>query len=92
MPISSNDFEKSDRDPSIVLMDFLRTNPRVAFGMDELVGMLASVGRDLPREEVERMISLFEYGGRVESRAIAGETYYRYRGFSYSRPPTKPKK
>lgn len=91
MPISSSDFEKGDRDPSIVLMDFLRANPRVAFGVDELVGMLASVGRDLPRAEVERMISLFEYGGRVESRVIDGETYYRYRGFSYSKPPTKPR-
>ena len=91
MPISSSDFEKSDREPSLMLMDFLRTNRRVAYGVDEMVETLASKGRKLAREDVERILVLMEYGGRVESKAIVGVTYYRYRDVSYFRPPTRPR-
>jgi len=91
MPISSNDFEKTDRESSLVLMDFLRSKPLDAYGLDELVGTLASKGRKLAREEVERLLVLMEYGGRVESRVIAGMPYYRYRSFSFFKPPTRPR-
>jgi hypothetical protein len=91
MPISGNDFEKSDRESSLLLMDFLRSNPLDAYGVDELVEVLASKGRKLPREAVERSLVLMEYGGNVESRAIDGVTYYRYRAFSFFKPPTRPK-
>ena len=91
MPISSNDFEKTDRKSSLLLMDFLSSNPLDAYGLDELLEMLASKGRRLTREEVERILVLMEYGGRVESRVINGVTYYRYRSFSFFKPPTRPK-
>jgi hypothetical protein len=91
MPISSNDFEKTDRKSSLLLTDFLSSNPRTAYQMDELVEMLASRGRKLAREEVERLLVLMEYGGKVESREINGATYYRYRDFSFFKPPTRPK-
>ncbi len=91
MPISSNDFEKSDREPSLLLMDFLRSNPTVAYGFDELLCMMAAKGRELPREEFERILVLLEYGGKVESRVIDGVTYYRYRDFSFFKPPPRPR-
>ena len=91
MPISSNDFEKSDRESSLLLVDFLRTNPLNAYGLDELVKMLASEGRNLAKEEVEKMLNKLEYGQRVESKKIGGVTYYKYRSFSFFRPPTRPK-
>ena len=91
MPISSNDFEKSDRDSSLLLIDFLRSNPLNAYGLDELVEMLASMGRKLAREEVERILGLLEYGGRVESKVIAGVTYYRYRESFGLISPTRPR-
>ena len=90
MPISSNDFEKSDRETSLFLVDFLRSNPRVAYGMDELVEMLASMGRNLTREEAERILASLEYGRKIDSKIIAGVTYYRYREFMSFSPPTKP--
>jgi len=91
MPISSNDFEKSDREPSLLLMDFLRSNLRVAYGVDELVEILASMGKKLAKEEVERRLTLLEYGGKVESKKIVGVPYYRYRDVSYFRPPSRPR-
>jgi hypothetical protein len=91
MPISSNDFEKSDREPSLLLMDFLRSNPSIAYGFDELLDMLAAKGRKLDREELERILVLLEYGEKIESRVIDGVHYYRYREFSFFRPPTKPR-
>ena len=91
MPISSNDFEKSDRETSLVLMDFLRTNRLDAYNADELVETLASMGKKLAKEEVERRLTLLEYAGEVESKKIAGMPYYRYRDTSYFRPPTRPR-
>jgi len=91
MPISSSDFEKSDRKSSLLLMDFLSSNPLNAYGLDELVEMLASKGRKLAKEEVERILVLMEYGGRAESRVVNGVPYYRYRPFSFFKPPTRPR-
>jgi DNA-binding transcriptional ArsR family regulator len=91
MPISSNDFEKTERETSPLLLDILRSHPLNAYGLDELVEMLASMGRKLAIEEVERILALLEYGGKVESRVIDGVHYYRYREFSFFKPPIRPK-
>jgi hypothetical protein len=89
MPISSNDFEKSDRESRLLLIDFLHSNRLNAYGRDELVEMLAAMGRKLSGEEVERILALLEYGGRVESRVIDGVTYYKYRESFGLIPPTR---
>jgi hypothetical protein len=91
MPISSGDFEKTERETSPMLLDILRTHPLNAYGLDELVEMLAAMGRKLPIEEVEKILALLEYGGKAESRVIDGITYYKYRASSFSKPPTRPK-
>ena len=79
MPINKIEFEKGGRDPSILLIEFFRSNARIAYNLDELVKVLASIGRKLPAEEVERILLSLEYGGAVESKVIAGVPYYRYR-------------
>jgi hypothetical protein len=79
MPIDKVEFEKSDRATSVVLMDFFRFNDRIAFTLDEVVRMLASIGRKVPAEDVERMLLSLEYGGGIESREIDGVPYYRLR-------------
>jgi len=91
MPISSNDFEKTDSKSSHLLMDFLRSNRRVAYSLDELLEMLASEGKKLAKKDVERMLFLMEYGGRVESKVVSGVPYYRYLDYSFFRPPTRPR-
>jgi hypothetical protein len=78
MPISSSDFEKSNRDPSILLQEFLRFNYRTAYNLGELVEMLTSKGKNSTGEDAERLLSALEYGGKVKSREINGETYYQH--------------
>ena len=90
MPISSNDFEKSNRESNILLIDFLRSNYRDAYSLDELVEAMASTGRKLSGEEVERILASLEYGGKIESKIIGGVTYYRYCKVTGSRPTIGP--
>ena len=90
MPISSRDFDKSDRESSVILMDFLHAHPLNAYSVDELVKAMAAQRRKLSKEELTRMLMLMEYGRKVTSRKIGGVTYYRYREFLGNTPPTGP--
>jgi len=78
MPINSRDFDKSDRDPSTLLIGFLSYNYRNAYTLDELVEMMTSMGKNLTKKDVERLLASLEYGGRAESKIIDGVAYYRY--------------
>lgn len=78
MPISENEFGKSSRDPSLILVDFLSTNYRNAYTLDELTEMMAAKGRKMSKQDVERLLTALEYGGKVKSRVIDGVTYYKY--------------
>ena len=87
MPISSKDFDRSDRKTELILMDFLRDHPLEAYSSDELVKVMASQGRKLSKEKLGNMLMLMEYGRKVMSRKIGGVTYYRYRQFAGYGPP-----
>jgi len=91
MPINKPEFEKSDRETSILLMEFFRFNARTAFTLDEIVKVLASIGRNLSAEEVERILTSLEYGAGIESRMIDGVNYYRYRKVLAFVPTRKPR-
>jgi len=78
MPISNSDFNKGNSEPSILLQEFLRVNYRNAYNLGELVEMMTSMGKNLAKEEVERLLSALEYGGKVKSREVNGETYYQH--------------
>jgi hypothetical protein len=78
MPISSNEFEKAERAPSAVLMDFLRDNYRDAFCLDELVEALGKQGCTMTNDEVEVLLDSLEYGGKVRSKVVDCVTYYKY--------------
>jgi len=90
MPISSKDFNNSDRESNLMLMDFLRAHPLNAYSADELIKAMASQKRKLSREELAKMLMLMEYGRKVTSRKLGGVTYYRYREFLGYSPPTGP--
>jgi len=90
MPISSKDFDKSDRESNLMLTDFLRAHPLDAYSLDELVKAMASQRRKLSREELGKMLMLMEYGRKVTSRKLGGVTYYRYREFLGYSPPSGP--
>jgi Ca2+-binding EF-hand superfamily protein len=78
MPINENEFGKSSRDPSLVLLEFLDVNSRTAYSLEELVEVVNAGGRDLAPKDVESILSALEYGGKVKSRTIDGKTYYKH--------------
>jgi hypothetical protein len=78
MPINENEFGKSSRDPTSLLLDFLGFNFRTAYTLDELVAVMKEQGKDLTEENVEGLLSALEYGGKVKSRTIDGKTYYKH--------------
>jgi hypothetical protein len=78
MPINENEFGKSRRDPSLVLLEFLEVNARTAYSLEELVEVVKAEGRDLAPRDVESLLSALEYGGKVKSRTIDGKTYYKH--------------
>jgi hypothetical protein len=86
MPITSKDFDKSDRKSDLILTDFLRSHPLEAYSLDELAKEMASQGRKMGKEELNNMLMLMEYGRKIISRKIGGVTYYRYRQYSASSP------
>jgi hypothetical protein len=86
MPISNKDFDRSDRKPELILMDFLRSHPLEAYSLDELAKEMASQRRKMGKEELNNMLMLMEYGRKIISRKIGGVTYYRYRQYSASSP------
>jgi len=90
MPISSKDFDKSDRESNLMLMDFLHAHPLEAYSADELVKAMASQGRKLSKEDLGKMLMLMEYGRKVTSRKVGGVTYFRFREFLGNTPPTGP--
>jgi hypothetical protein len=86
MPISSKDFDKSDRKSDLILMDFLRAHPLEAFSADELAKEMASQGRKLGKEELNNMLMLMEYGRKITSKKIGGVIYYRYHQYAAYSP------
>ena len=78
MPISNINFEKGNRDPSLLLLDFLSLNYRNAYTLDELEAVMKSTNKDLSKRDVESLLNALEYGGKVKSRTIEGKIYYRY--------------
>jgi len=40
--------------------------------------MMTSMGKNLTKKDVERLLTSLEYGGRAESKIIDGVAYYRY--------------
>jgi len=91
MPISRQEFEKVERDASLLAEEFLRANSDYAFTLAELAGEMASRGTDLTQERVRSILSLLEAWGRIESEARHGEVYYFYRGIpGFRRPRRRP--
>jgi len=76
MPISRQEFEKGERDASLLVEEFLRAKSDYAFTLVELVGEMASRGMDLTQERAQSILNLLEAGGRIESETRYGEVYY----------------
>jgi hypothetical protein len=79
MPIHRDRFGRGEPGPVSVLLDLLRPNSHIAYTLDELRDMLAAKDVDMTKTELSNMLSSMMYGGRIVSRTVDGETYYKYR-------------
>ena len=79
MPIIDEQFKGGKQlDPKGVILDFLRFNSRYAYTRSEIEGELSLRGMGLKGEEVQRILTSMETGGRIESQTVDGVTYYKY--------------
>ncbi len=78
MPISRSEFESGELDPSLLIIDFLHSNPDYAYTVEELLEQLASSGIDLTGEEMQSILKSLESRGRIEVKTIDAVIYYIY--------------
>jgi hypothetical protein len=79
MPINRAKFEKDNPGTVAALLKFLRPNPHIAYSLDELREMLAAKDIDISAAALTSLLGSMEYGGRIVSKTVDGETYYKYR-------------
>jgi hypothetical protein len=79
MPINDASFKRSNREAATALTEFLRPNFHIAYTLDELNEALTDRGVDISDKELETLLFSLEYGGRITSKEVDGETYYQYR-------------
>jgi hypothetical protein len=79
MPINSARFERGNAAVFSELTNLFRSNPHLAYTLDELRDMLAAKDIDMSKTELTSLLGSMEYGGRIVSRTVDGDTYYKYR-------------
>ena len=82
MPISREEFEKSEADPALAILKFLRSNPDTAFSLEQLHSIVLSARIDLNIEALEEILRSLESQGKIETKKIDDVVYYIY----YRRP------
>jgi hypothetical protein len=79
MPINDARFKRNDPGVVTELMDFLRPNFYKAFDLKELLTELHEREVKISGDELTNLLSSLEYGGRIVSKVVDGETYYQLR-------------
>jgi hypothetical protein len=79
MPINDARFKKNSPETVAALMDFLRPNFFKAYTLKELREELAAMEVDVSADVLETLLASLEYGGRIVSKVVDGETYYQLR-------------
>ena len=79
MPISREEFEKGAVDPGLALLEFLRSNPELAFTLSELRDALSDSGINMEEEHLGSLIEELQKRGTIESKTVGGVVYYIYR-------------
>lgn len=79
MPINDARFKRNDPGAVAELMDFLRPNFYKAFTLKELLAELNEREVNINAEELATLLSSLEYGGRIVSKTVEGETYFQLR-------------
>ena len=80
MPINVDRIEGGQSpDPRRLITDFLRSNPRYAYTLEELVEALASRKVNLGVEEAQNALTSLEEWGWVKSKVVDGVKYYSHK-------------
>jgi hypothetical protein len=79
MPINDARFKRNDPLAVTELMDFLRPNFYKAFNLKELLAELHEREVKISGDELASLLSSLEYGGRIVSKVVDGETYFQLR-------------
>jgi len=66
-------------DPRRLITDFLRSNPRYAYTLEELVEALASRKVNLRKEEVQKSLNSLEEWGWAKTKVVDGVKYYSHK-------------
>lgn len=77
MPISGESFEKGEILPRAEVVAFLRVNVERAYTKHEVFrALITDTGSSI--EQIEGALENLRAEGKVESRVIGGEAYYRF--------------
>lgn len=76
MPISREEFERGKPDPALPILKFLRSNPDIAFSLEQLHNIVLSNQIDLNIEALEEILHSLESQGKIETKKIDDVVYY----------------
>ncbi len=82
MPSGRKEFESGELDPSLLLIEFLRSNPDCYYILEELIVELASRGINVKTEEMQDILQSLEKQDKVEAKTRTGVVYYIYQKLS----------
>ena len=78
MPISGEEYELGEIDPSLFTLQFLHSNFPNAYTRDELLSILTSQGKEISQKELDSILKQLVAAEKVEAKTIRDVVYYRY--------------
>jgi len=80
MPVNIDRIEREQSpDPRYLIKDFLRSHPRYAYTLEELVKVLASGKVNLGVEEAQNALTSLEEWGWIKTKLANGVKYYSHK-------------
>ena len=79
MPISREEFESAELDPSFVVEEFLRSSSGYAYTRDELIVQLASKKMALTADEMQDILGTLAGEEKLIEKIVRDTVYYIYR-------------
>ncbi len=78
MPISRDEFERGEADPSAYVLNFMRNNADMALTVDELSQAASVEGQNFSSEQLLEALGRLVERGNAESKTLNGVVYYIY--------------
>ncbi len=72
MPISRQEFESGEPDPSLLVMEFLRSNSDYAYTVEELLVVLSARRAELTEKDMLEVLRSLQEREKIEARSEEG--------------------